>query len=56
MTIKMRRGALVMAAIGSLVGVPMLSGVSFADKHATEAVEHAKAAVSHGKEGHADAW
>jgi len=56
MTTTIRRSALVMAAIGALVGMPMLSGVALAgDKHVAEAVEHAKGAASHGKEGHADA-
>ena len=56
MTTKMRRSALIMVAIGAFVGVPMLSQMAFAgDKHAAEALEHARGAASHGKEGHADA-
>ena len=56
MATMMRRSALVMAAIGALVGMPMLTEVALAgDKHAAEALEHAKGAASHGKEGHADA-
>jgi hypothetical protein len=53
MTTKMRRSALVIAAVGALVGIPMLNGMALAG-HVRDAVEHAKAAVSHGKEGHAD--
>jgi hypothetical protein len=55
MTTKMRRSVLGMTAVVALVGMPMLSGVALAgDKHMVEAVEHARGAASHGKEGHAD--
>ena len=50
------RGLLILAAVGVLGGMPLLSGVAFAgNKHVEEAVEHAKGAAAHGKEGHADA-
>ena len=56
MTITIRRSTLMLAAVGVLVGMPMLSGVALAgNKHVDEAVEHARGASSHGKEGHADA-
>ncbi len=56
MIMKLSRGALVLAAVGAFAGLPMLSGVAFAgDKHIEEAVEHARGAASHGKEGHSDA-
>jgi hypothetical protein len=56
MTITIRRSAVMLAAVGALVGMPMLSGVALAgNKHVDEAVEHARGAASHGKEGHADA-
>jgi hypothetical protein len=53
MTTKMCRSALVVAAVGAFVGMPMLSGMALAG-HIRDAGEHARAAVSHGKEGHAD--
>lgn len=50
------RGALVLAAVGVFSSMPVLSGVALAgNKHVEEAVEHARGAASHGKEGHADA-
>jgi len=56
MTTRIRRTALIMAAIGTFVGMPIVGGVALAgDKHVAEALEHAKGAVSHGKKGHADA-
>jgi Small metal-binding protein len=56
MTSKIHRSVLGLAAIGALAGMPMLNGLAFAgDKHVAEAVEHARGAASHGKEGHADA-
>ncbi len=44
MIMNMRRSALVVAAIGVLAGVPMLSGLALAaeNKHVSEAVVHAK--------------
>jgi hypothetical protein len=55
MMMKAGRGALVLAAVGVLAGMPILSGVALAgNKHVDEAVEHARGAASHGKEGHAD--
>ncbi len=56
MATKMHRITLVIAAVGALVGIPMLNGMALAgNKHIDEAVEHARGAASHGKEGHADA-
>ncbi|MDH4237512.1 MAG: small metal-binding protein SmbP [Nitrospira sp.] len=56
MTITIRRSALMLAAVGAIVGMPMLNGMALAgNKHVDEAVEHARGAASHGKEGHADA-
>ena len=56
MMTKVSRGALVLAAVGAFVGMPMLSGLALAgNKHLDEAVEHARGAAAHGKEGHADA-
>ncbi len=56
MATKMHRSTLVIAAVGALVGIPMLNGMALAgNKHIDEAVEHARGAASHGKEGHADA-
>lgn len=55
MTKTIRRNALMLAAVGAFVGIPMLNGMAFAgNKHIDEAVEHARGAASHGKEGHAD--
>ena len=56
MTITIRRSALMLAAVGAIVGMPLLNGMVLAgNKHVDEAVEHARGAASHGKEGHADA-
>lgn len=56
MTIKISHSVMALAAVGALVGMPMLNGVALAgNKHLDEAVEHARGAASHGKEGHADA-
>ncbi|MCP9453114.1 MAG: metal-binding protein SmbP [Nitrospira sp.] len=47
---------LVLSAAALLVSMPLLTGAAMAgNKHVEEAVEHAKGAGSHGKEGHADA-
>ena len=55
MKMRIHRGALVVAAVAALVGFPLFSGLALAaDKHAGEALEHAKEAVTHGKAGHAD--
>lgn len=56
MIMTIRRSVCAIAAIGTLIGVPMLSGLAGAaeNKHVGEAVEHAKEAVEHGKQGHAD--
>ena len=52
MTIRIRRGAAAFAAI-AILSLPLVAQAD--NKHVTEAVEHAKGAVSHGKQGHADA-
>jgi hypothetical protein len=44
---------MLVCAVSMLVGAPMLNGVALAG-HIRDAVQHAKAAVSHGKEGHAE--
>jgi len=50
------RSAMLVCGVGMLVGAPALNGMALAgNKHVSEAVEHAQGAVSHGKEGHADA-
>ena len=55
MQMKIHRGALVVAAVAALVGFPLFSGLALAvDKYVTEALVHAKEAVAHGKQGHAD--
>ncbi len=53
---RIARSAMLVFSLSALVGVPALSGLALAgDKHVAEAVEHARGAASHGKEGHADA-
>lgn len=47
------RSAMLVFGIGLLVGAPVLNGSALAG-HISDAVKHARAAVSHGKEGHAD--
>lgn len=50
------RCVLVVIGGGLLLGAPVSNSLALAgDKHVAEAVEHAKGAASHGKEGHADA-
>ena len=56
MTMSIRRGMLVLAAVSAMVAGPVMTGLALADnKHVAEAVEHAKEAAAHGKQGHADA-
>ena len=56
MNIRIHRTALVVTAVSALVGVPVVTGLALAaDKHKTEALEHAKEAVAQGKGKHADA-
>ena len=52
MTMTIRRGAAALAAV-ALLALPVVAQAD--NKHVSEAVEHAKAAVTHGKQGHADA-
>ncbi|MDF0651351.1 MAG: small metal-binding protein SmbP [Nitrospira sp.] len=47
------RSARLVLGLGLLVGIPMLSSMALAG-HVRDAVDHTKAAVLHGKEGHAD--
>ncbi len=47
------RSAMLVVGLGVLVGIPMLNGMALAG-HVRDAADHAKAAVLHGKEGHAD--
>jgi hypothetical protein len=50
------RKMLMLGAVALFAAMPALTGVAMAgNKHVEEAVEHAKGAGSHGKEGHADA-
>ncbi len=53
MTITIRRNALMLAAVAVFIGMPVLNGMALAG-HVEDAVEHARAAASHGKEGHAE--
>ena len=52
MTMSIRRVAAAMAAV-ALLGLPLVAQAD--NKHVSEALEHAKSAVNHGKQGHADA-
>ena len=52
MTMTIRRGAAALAAV-ALLALPVVAQAD--NKHVSEAVEHAKGAVNHGKQGHADA-
>lgn len=50
------RGTMLAMGIGMFVGMPVLTSPALAaHPHVGEALEHAKGAASHGKEGHADA-
>ena len=51
---KFHRGALILAALGTFVGVPMLNAHPSPMSNVMEAIEHAKEAVAHGKAGHAE--
>ena len=56
MNLKVHRTALVVTAVFTLVGAPFASGLALAaDRHKTEALEHAKQAVEQGKGKHGDA-
>jgi len=53
---KFYRGALILVALGGLVGVPMLNAEQSPAGNVKDAIKHAKEAVDHGKQGHAEAW
>ena len=48
------RAALIVVALGAFVNVPMVNAHPTATGNVSEAIDHAKQAVAHGKEGHAD--
>ena len=52
MTMSIRRGAAALAAV-ALLALPVVAQAD--NKHVSEAIEHAKGAANHGKQGHADA-
>ena len=54
MTSKFYRGGLLLAALGVFVGVPIVNAHPSPVGNVTEAINHAKQAVAHGKEGHAE--
>lgn len=49
------RKALMLAAVGMFVSVPMLSAQPSPASNVMDSISHAKEAVEHGKQGHADA-
>src|SRR4029078_4029932 len=51
---KVYRGALILAALGAFVSVPMVNAQRSPMGNVREAIDHARQAVAHGKEGHAD--
>jgi hypothetical protein len=51
---KVYRGALILAALGAFVSVPMVNAQPSPMGNVREAIDHARQAVAHGKEGHAD--
>ena len=53
MTNKFYRGALILVVLGAFVSVPMLNAQPSPAGNVREAIEHAKKAVDHGKQGHA---
>ena len=54
MTSKFYRGALILAALGAFVSVPMLLNAQPSPAgNIREAIQHTKKAVDHGKQGHA---
>ena len=53
MTSKFYRGALILAALGAFVSVPMLNAQPSPASNVMDAITHAKEAVDHGKQGHA---
>ena len=55
MTSKFYRGALILVALGAFVSVPMLNAQPSPAGNVRDAIKHAKEAVDHGKQGHAEA-
>jgi hypothetical protein len=54
MTSKFYLGALILVAFGAFVSVPMLNAQPSSAGNVREAIQHAKEAVDHGKQGHAE--
>ena len=48
------RAALIVAVLGAFVSVPMVNAHPTATGNVSEAIDHAKKAAAHGKDGHAD--
>src|SRR5512140_3365949 len=48
------RAALIVVVLGAFVSVPMVNAYPTAAGNVSQAIEHAKQAVAHGKEGHVD--
>ena len=48
------RAALIVVVLGAFVSVPMVNAYPTASGNVSEAINHAKQAVAHGKEGHTD--
>jgi len=55
MTNKFYRSALILVALGTFVSAPMLYAQPSPAGNVQDAIVHAKEAVDHGKQGHADA-
>lgn len=52
---KISRGVLMLGALGMLVSVPVLNAQPSPAGNVLDSIAHAKEAVEHGKQGHADA-
>lgn len=48
------RAILIVVALGAFVSVPMVNAYPTAAGNVSHAIDHAKQAVAHGKEGHVD--
>ena len=55
MTRNFYRGVFILGALGMLVSVPVLNAQPSPASNVMESIAHAKEAVEHGKQGHADA-
>ncbi|OQW66746.1 MAG: hypothetical protein BVN28_00090 [Nitrospira sp. ST-bin4] len=51
---KYYRAVLIVVVLGALVGVPMVNAYPTPAGNVSQAIDHAKQAVAHGKEGHVD--